>query len=1242
MKRTQARIWLGCWLPVLCPGLVLAQVQFSEIMYHPVEQPAFLTNGAPVLDLYEDVHEFVELYNRGSNAVSLAGWSIAGGIGFNFPDYELRPGGYLVIAKDPDRLAAVTNYALARSDLLGPWLGQLGNKQDVLRLLNATGQVMEEVAYSASFPWPICANALGADEEWLGFSPAKYQYRGRSLERVSFVHSTHDPANWLAAPLDRGPSPGQPNAVQRETPLPVVLQLLVSQAVDGQRIIRSNQPVRVDAFFSATRPLSDPRLEYFVDNIDQTNEVRTLLPMAILGHPGEGRFRAELPGQKDRSVVRFRLWANRGGGDEVVSPRTDDPFSWHAYFVTPTRTSTNAIYDVFVSTRSLTTLSTNISQNPRRYSTPDPPGKPRACWNATEPAVFVYDGIVYDARIRYHGSQFRRDVGRQSYKIQFPSYQLFNGRASMFVTDKDYQTVAGHAIFRAAEIPTSLTQWVDFYLNSKARLVRLEQEECDDFMLERYHREQERLHPGLPPEEPGEPYKAEGIFEAYGGPYGRGDGSQLPARGTNWTALQRYEWTYAIQAHAWRGHSNFKQMLDKMWVARGNKTAITTNEAPKLRTFFGDCWDIDKTLTYLAVINWMCVWDDTVHNHFLWQRRNGLWGMMPWDFDNQMNGQSASTSIYDAAPFAGPNFFKQSFITAYRKEFAERAWWLNNTTLHPDNLAPLGVNSTIQTWARSRLASVNNQTKLGSFNRPVRPVNQTPKSFQAVAPGAELLASAYAYSTNLVAPHATTTWMIRSASGTYYDPAWQITTSYQLTNIPIPFQDLTWGKPYYWRCFYTDTNGHPSVISAETSFRFDRPPITTNQILINEIMAAPGAAEAGQEYVELLNPGAEPLSLDGMSLTDDLLKPEKFLFPTGVIIASQACLVVWCGKDYSGQGLRAGFSLKPGGETVGLYRTTNGTPLLIDAVQYGLQIPGFAVGRNPEIRENWTLTTPTPGTGNHTVAPSHTLQVKFNEWMMDTADGAGWLELFNPANGPVEISGLGVTDNPREPYKWMAPPLSFIPARGFLVLFADEHASHGGNHLNFKLNPAGSTLGLYGTNGMALDLIMTGPQTVETAQGRLPDGGTAVFTFKSLPTPGFSNEQDLDHNGLPDAWERAYGLPANDGEAASADSDLDGLTNEQELMAGTDPLDAQSRLSLAIQPPSTPGGNFLLQLTAMAGRSYVVEYCEVFENGYKFWHALATIPASETTRMVSVNDAPGQWVRFYRIRLVAGPTVGHN
>src|SRR5258708_39820064 len=93
-------------------------VVINEIHYHPVENASFNTNGTPVLDLSTDVHEFVELYNEGTVDVSLAGWRITGEFNYDFPtNATIGAGQYLVIAKDPVRLAAVAEYSLNASTL---------------------------------------------------------------------------------------------------------------------------------------------------------------------------------------------------------------------------------------------------------------------------------------------------------------------------------------------------------------------------------------------------------------------------------------------------------------------------------------------------------------------------------------------------------------------------------------------------------------------------------------------------------------------------------------------------------------------------------------------------------------------------------------------------------------------------------------------------------------------------------------------------------------------------------------------------------------------------------------------------------------------------------------------------------------------------------------------------------------------------------------------------------------------
>ena len=56
---------------------------------------------------------------------------------------------------------------------------------------------------------------------------------------------------------------------------------------------------------------------------------------------------------------------------------------------------------------------------------------------------------------------------------------------------------------------------------------------------------------------------------------------------------------------------------------------------------------------------------------------------------------------------------------------------------------------------------------------------------------------------------------------------------------------------------------------------------------------------------------------------------------------------------------------------------------------------------------------------------------------------------------------------------------------------------------------------------------------------------------------------DSDGDGMPDEWERKYGLNPQEPSDGALDSDEDGFTNQQEFQDGTDPLDAKSHRDFA-------------------------------------------------------------------------------
>src|SRR5439155_3026188 len=177
------------------------------------------------------------------------------------------------------------------------------------------------------------------------------------------------------------------------------------------------------------------------------------------------------------------------------------------------------------------------------------------------------------------------------------------------------------------------------------------------------------------------------------------------------------------------------------------------------------------------------------------------------------------------------------FYKAFRQEYRRKLFILNNTLLNPTNISAMGYDS-FRSYADPRFASVNAQLGLGVFQRPGKPTNLSPVAGQAVLPPAVLRASAYTHGASPAPAHGSTTWFIRSSSGNYSAPVFKTTSTSNLTSLPIPFAALTFGKTYFWKCLYTDTNGHPSLESAETSFIYGTDtPLMPGTIVLNEIMA---------------------------------------------------------------------------------------------------------------------------------------------------------------------------------------------------------------------------------------------------------------------------------------------------------------------------------------------------------------------------------------------------------------------
>ncbi len=116
----------------------------------------------------------------------------------------------------------------------------------------------------------------------------------------------------------------------------------------------------------------------------------------------------------------------------------------------------------------------------------------------------------------------------------------------------------------------------------------------------------------------------------------------------------------------------------------------------------------------------------------------------------------------------------------------------------------------------------------------------------------------------------------------------------------------------------------------------------------------------------------------------------------------------------------------------------------------------------------------------------------------------GWVELYNPTDKAVELSGLYFSDNASDLRLWYTPAtIGVVPAHGFKTVWFDSNGINT-NQATFKLDTDGGNLYISNADGEILAEASYPEAMQRVSYARTSDGGD-TWGLTATPTPGASN-----------------------------------------------------------------------------------------------------------------------------------------
>ena len=268
------------------------------------------------------------------------------------------------------------------------------------------------------------------------------------------------------------------------------------------------------------------------------------------------------------------------------------------------------------------------------------------------------DSLWADVRIRYRGG-FTRNLAKKNFKINFDREERFFGTDKLNFNGESadasfIKTLLGLNLFRMSNIDASYAKYASLWLNNDFYGAFQQLEQVDEkYLDDRHYNEDDFIYKN---------------------------------KSSNYNLLEDYSRHWEIETGESDDFSHIQTFCEILhWTPDTN-----------IENTLDSILDVEKVLSYYAVITLIDDNDYTVHNHYLHRvTETGKWHIIPWDLNLAFTNSElplGSGSFYE--PFnviIGPNIFLTRLmgINSYRNRYCDLLDSLSSTLFSPSTFAPL-------------------------------------------------------------------------------------------------------------------------------------------------------------------------------------------------------------------------------------------------------------------------------------------------------------------------------------------------------------------------------------------------------------------------------------------------------------------------------------------------------------------------------------------------------------------------